>query len=445
VYELGNGQLGLPELRTLIENTPLEPGRSHSVEVEHLFPELGYKALRVTARRLRGDTGDETLILLSILDVTEQKRTKYELQACEDKYRTLVDTAQDGIWTIDHSGITTFANASMAAMLATTPGRMIGEPSFEYVFEDDRARAAALFGKKMAGDREPFEFRLRRSDGSWFWVSAVGAPFHTASGESAGLLGTFRDITERKLAEEAALRYADEIARSSADLQHFAHVRSHDLREPLRTMRAYAQLMKRRYAGRLDSEADAFLEFIAGGAETMDKLVTDLLSYSTAVERDGSATTGKVNLKNSLDWAQKNLQTRISQAGAQIDSGDLPAVYGDELQLVQLFQHLLSNSLKFRRLDDPPRVRISAELQGNEWIIAVTDNGIGIPREYWDQVFGIFKRLHGREIPGTGIGLAICRKITENHRGRIWVDSEPGRGATFFFSIPTAQPSAEAA
>src|SRR5690606_12438379 len=159
---------------------------------------------------------------------------------------------------------------------------------------------------------------LRRADGSWFWASAVGAPFGGACAESVGLLGIFRDITERKLAEEVAVQQANELARSSADLQHFAYVRSHDLREPLRTMRAYAQLLIRRYAGRLDSEADTFLDYIAGAADRMDKLVGDLLSYSTAVERSGNSLTRAVDLKASLDWAQRNLQTRISQAGAEI-------------------------------------------------------------------------------------------------------------------------------
>ena len=339
---------------------------------------------------------------------------------------------------IDQSGTTAFVNDNMARMLATTPSRMIGKPSFDYVAEDNKAQAVELFSKKIQGDREPFECRLQREDGSQFWASVAGAPFYGAAGECVGLLGTFRDISERKLAEEAAVRHADELARSNADLQNFAHVRSHDLREPLRTMRAYSQLLQRRYAGQLDLQADAFLEYIANGAEKMDKLVTDLVTYSRAVERDGGALE-QVELKKSVAWARENLRTRIVQAGAEIDCDELPTVYGDELQLVQLFQNLLSNSLKFRRPEEPPRVRISAELHGSEWIIAVSDNGIGVPPEHQDRIFGIFKRLHGREIPGTGIGLAICRKIAQNHRGRIWVDSEPGRGATFFFSIPTEQ------
>ena len=445
LYKLANGQWRLPELRMLLEDKSLAQRPFQGVDLAHVFPEVGYKALHVRATRVGGETSGNPLILLTIQDVTEHIRTSDELHIAEEKYRTLVDTVQDGIWTIDDAGITTFANASMAAMLGTTPERMVGQPSFEYVFEEDRERALELFGKKMMGDREPFEFRLRRADGSCFWASVGGTPFHTASGSSVGLLGTFRDITDRKLAEEAAVRHADELARSTADLEHFAHVRYHDLREPVRTMSTYAQLLIRRYRGRLDSEADSFLEFIASGAERMEKLIGDLLSYSRAVERDGNATSGKVDLKKSVDWAQKNLQTRINEANAEISSGDLPVVNGDEVQLVQLFQHLLSNSLKFRRGEEPPRVRISAELHDNEWIIAVSDNGIGIPREHRERIFGIFKRLHGREIPGTGIGLAICRKIAENHRGRIWVDSEPGQGATFFFSVPAEQPTAGAA
>jgi len=346
-----------------------------------------------------------------------------------------VDTAQDGIWTIDASGNTTFASHSMAAMLGATVGDMIGKPSFAYVFEEDVPHASELFSRKVEGDREPFEFRLRRKDGSWFWASVTGTPFHNARGETTGLLGTFRDITERKLAEEAVARHADELARSTAALEHFSHITSHDLREPLRSIRSYAQLMIRRYGGKLDSDANDFLGFIAAGAERMDKLVQDLVMYSQATERDGSIT-ADVDLAKTLEWARKNLATRIADTSAAIEHANLPIVCGDELQLVQLFQNLLSNAIKYRRPDEPPRVQISAELQDGEWVVAVRDNGIGIPRDKWEHIFGIFKRLHGPEIPGTGIGLSICRRIAQNHRGKMWVTSEPGEGSTFYFSMP---------
>jgi PAS domain S-box-containing protein len=406
-----------------------------SLELEQTLPQTGCKVSRLSARKVARRGLQRPLILVTLLDVTERKRLADDLHASEERYRTLVDTAQDGVWTIDATGNTTFANRSMATMLATTAEEMIGKPSFTYVFEEDLQRAADLFRNKVAGDREPFEFRLRRADGSWFWASVTGSPFHNASGQTTGLLGTFRDITEHKLAEAAATLYADELARSTADLQHFAYVTSHDLREPLRTMRVYAQLLLRRYAGELDSDPDRFLKFIECAADRMDKLVHDLLAYSQAAERDGNLA-AEVDLKTALSWAKKNLATRIADTAAEIEHADLPAVYGDELQLVQLFQHLLSNAIKYRRPVEPPRVHISAELKNGDWVVTVSDNGIGIPRHRWDYIFGIFKRLHGPEIPGTGIGLAICRKIAQNHGGNISVTSEPGRGSKFFVTIP---------
>lgn len=438
VYELGNAQWDVPKLRGLLEDVLPTNGRFEDVDVAHTFPAIGYKVMRLSGRKLERRPSQQPLILLAIVDVTERERALDALHASEERYRTLVETAQDGIWTIDGAGNTTFANPSMARMLGTTVEEMIGQPSFAYVFEEDADRASELFGEKMSGAREPFEFRLRRKDGSWFWASVAGAAFHNARGEPVGLLGAFRDITERKLAEEAAARHADELARSNADLQHFAHATSHDLREPLRTMCAYAQLLLRQYGGKLDDDADQFLGFIAAGAERMDKLINDLLSYSQATERDGCVVR-PVELQKTVDWARKNLATTIKEAGAEIAHDPLPTVNADELQLVQMFQNLLSNAVKYARPGEPPRVHIAAQLRGNEWIVTVRDNGIGVPADKREHIFGIFKRLHGPEIPGTGIGLAICRKIAENHGGRIWVDSHPDGGSVFSFSIPVAE------
>lgn len=423
-----------PHVQQLLLTPLSSEKKSGSLDVEHTDASLGRRIFRLSAQQWIGES-HQRLSAVTIVDVTEQTRLTDDLYACEERYHTLVDTAQDGIWTIDANGYTTFANRSMATMLGTSAEEMIGKPSFRYVFDEDVERAAELFQSKVAGNREAFEFRLRRADGSLFWASVTGDAYHNARGEVVGLIGTFRDISDQKLAEEAVARHADELARSTADLQHFAYVTSHDLREPLRTMRVYAQLLMRRYVGRLDPEADRFLKFIESGADRMDKLVHDLLTYSQATERDGSIT-AEVHLQKALDWAKKNLATPIANSAAEIGEAELPVVWGDELQLVQLFQHLLSNAIKYRRPGQPPRINISAEQKDGAWVVAVSDNGIGIPQQKWDHVFGIFKRLHGPEIPGTGIGLAICRRISQNHGGKIWVQSDPGRGSTFFFTIP---------
>ncbi len=328
----------------------------------------------------------------------------------------------------------------MAAMLGTTVGEMIGKPSFAYVFEEDVPHASELFRRKVEGDREPFECRLRRKDGSWFWASIAGTPFHNARGETTGLLGTFRDITERKLAEEAVARHADELARSTAALKRLAHnvarssraVAKHEVRF------MYYELMIRRYGGKLDSDANDFLGFIATAAERMDKLVQDLVMFSQATERDGSIT-ADVDLAKTLEWARKNLATRISDTSAAIEHADLPVVRGDELQLVQLFQNLLSNAIKYRRPDEPPRVQISAELQDGEWVVAIRDNGIGIPRDKWEHIFGIFKRLHGPRFPEQA---SDCRfaaespKITAERCGHLRARREVRRSSS---TMPAAE------
>ena len=240
---------------------------------------------------------------------------------------------------------------------------------------------------------------------------------------------------ERKRAEAALVQQAEDLARSNADLQQFAYVTSHDLQEPLRTMIVFSQMLTKRYGGQLDADADEFLAYIVSGAQRMQGLVDSLLAYSRVVNVD-TMPFAPLALHAALRWATMNLQTIINETQADITSEELPTVRADQVQLVQLFQNLISNGIKYRRPEESPRVHISAQRCGDEWVIAVRDNGIGIPREYAERIFGVFKRLHGNDIPGTGIGLAICRGIVEKHGGRIWVDSELGQGSVFYFSLP---------
>ncbi len=240
---------------------------------------------------------------------------------------------------------------------------------------------------------------------------------------------------ERKQAEEVLARQAQELARSNADLQQFAYVTSHDLQEPLRSMISFSQLLSRRYRGRLDSEADEFLGFIVSGALRMKGLVEALLAYSRVVNVETMPFV-PVPLESALHWATMNLQTVIDESHTSVTSDELPTVLADQVQLVQLFQNLVHNAIKYRKSDVLPHIHLSAERRGQEWVISVKDNGIGIEPEYIDQVFGVFKRLHGKEIPGTGIGLAISKRIVEKHGGRLWAESEYGRGSTFYFSLP---------
>jgi len=242
------------------------------------------------------------------------------------------------------------------------------------------------------------------------------------------------DVLEARVAERTA-----DLARSNAELEQFAYIASHDLQEPLRMVSSYVQLLERRYKGKLDQDADEFIGYASEGALRMQRLINDLLAYSRVGTRGKSFE--EVDLEAALAQALDNLLLAIKEKNASITHDPLPAVYGDSGQLTQVFQNLVDNAIKFRR-EEAPRVHVSARLEGNDCICSVQDNGIGIAPEYLNRLFVLFQRLHTRkEYPGTGIGLAICKRIVERHGGRIWVESSPGEGSTFYFAIPRTQRS----
>ena len=250
------------------------------------------------------------------------------------------------------------------------------------------------------------------------------------------LIGQFM---ERTRAEKAAQQHATDLARSNADLEQFAYVASHDLQEPLRMVASYTQLLARRYQGKLDADADAFIGFAVEGATRMQRLIQDLLAYSRVGTRGGEFVATDCNAL--VDQVVADLAaTIIEDSGASVTRGDLPCVVADPSQLGQVFQNLIVNAIKYHG-DEPPRVHIAAERQESAWLLTVRDNGIGIDPQYHQRIFVIFQRLHSRaDYPGTGIGLAICRKVVERHGGRIWVESELGRGAAFCFTLPAIKP-----
>jgi len=272
------------------------------------------------------------------------------------------------------------------------------------------------------------------------WLHTKKIPIHDDDGRPAFLLGISEDITEVRQARLSLERTTEELRRSNEELERFAYVASHDLKEPLRTMSGFAELMRRRYAGRLDDRADRWLAHIIDGSSRMHVLIDDLLRYSKTGREELTMT--PVDTAALVDDITDALGAAIEEAGARLTRGALPTVLGSRSLLRQLFQNLIGNALKFRA-ERPPVVEVSAAREGRDWVFTVRDNGVGIAPRHLDLIFGLFQRLAGRDVPGSGLGLAISRRIVERHGGRIRVTSTPGEGAAFHFNLPAATPLSE--
>lgn len=340
----------------------------------------------------------------------------------------------DMLGTIDFEGRFRDLNPAWERNLGYTSEELRSRPFEDFVHPDDRDATRDETSRLEAGaPTVNFENRCRHKDNSYRWFSWTAA----ASADDQLIYAAARDITQSKLAQMKLSDQAAELERSNKELEQFAYVASHDLQEPLRSVASYVQLLARRYKGKLDKDADDFINFAVEGSERMKTLINDLLSYSRV------ATQGKeqkrVDLESVLDIVLKNLQLVVENTGARISHQSFPAVLADDVQMVQLFQNLINNAIKFHG-KEAPMVQIAAKREGGRWLISVRDNGIGIDPQHNDRIFVIFQRLHSRgEYPGTGIGLAVCRRIVERHGGRIWVESEPGHGSTFLFTLPALE------
>jgi signal transduction histidine kinase len=298
--------------------------------------------------------------------------------------------------------------------------------------------------KALHHAHQPFhDFEFGRPVGSRgpIWLSVSGEPVFDAEGRFKGYRGVGRDITRRKqnqaelrAAHDELEKKARELERSNEELQQFAYVASHDLQEPLRMISSYTQLLERRYGSKFDQDAKEFMGFIVDGAARMKQLIEDLLSYSRVGTR--AREFRQVDMEGVLLKALANLRGALEAGNASVTHDPLPAVMGDETQLIQLLQNLVGNALKFRG-SEATRVHLHADERDDAWEFSVRDNGIGIEPQYFERIFLMFQRLHSRaDYPGTGIGLTICKKIIDRHNGRIWVESKPGEGTTFRFTIP---------
>jgi len=362
-----------------------------------------------------------------------------DLRQSEARFRSLTGLSSDWYWEQDDEYRLTFMSSRFIERTGIDPAPYIGRRRWDQpapnLSESDWARHRAQLER-----HEPFfDFEIERvtPDGNSVWLSVTGEPVFEDR-KFRGYRGVGTDITERKRGQ-AVLRAAyDELARSNAELQQFAYVASHDLQEPLRMIGSYTQLLERRYGDKLDSDAREFMDFIVDGATRMKQLIEDLLAYSRVGTRGKELR--RVPAQGALDRALVNLRAAIEASDAQITHDALPEVSADDTQLTQLFQNLIGNAIKFRKKEAPVRVHVGVQDSGDEWRFSVSDNGIGIEAQYYERIFMVFQRLHTREeYAGTGIGLAICKKVIDRHRGRIWVESASGKGSTFIFTLPKTQ------
>jgi PAS domain S-box-containing protein len=386
------------------------------------------------------DASGEVRFAVSVLqDVTEQKLAEKALRQSEERFRVLTETIPNLVWTATPEGRAVYLSRQWLDYTGQTEKQAADGGWMAVVHPDDAEQAARRWAEAVSSGRN-FEalHRLRRHDGEYRWHISRGLALLSDSGEVLRWFGTSTDIQDQKDVEGELRKMNDLLNRSNQDLQHFAFAISHDLQEPLRMVSSFTEILARRLEDRLTPDIADYVEYIKENTTRMRQMINDLLMYSRVTHEEETAIAQTAESQPALMWAIGNLTRAIEESGAVIVGTDLPAVAVDFGRVTQLFQNLLSNSIKYRS-DKPVRIEVSATDAGDKWRFCVADNGIGIGAEYHERIFGVFKRLHGREVPGTGIGLALCRRIVERYGGQIWVESEPGQGSKFYFTFPKSE------
>jgi PAS domain S-box-containing protein len=372
-----------------------------------------------------------------ILDITERKKAEQKLKDSEQKFRTISEQSLAGILILQDYEVK-YANQKGADLLGTSIDEMKAwqvKDFLKCIHPEDLNIILKPLKKREKGFNsflDQVEYRIIRKNGQVIWLNSYSKIF-TFDGKPADLVISI-DITDRKKAEQKLKETIEDLARINAELEQFTYIASHDLKEPLRMISSFAHLLEKRYKDKLDEDANDFISFITEGVLRMQDLINNLLDYSKIgkLHREFE----RVDLNDVLKDVIDNLRQLINETNAEIINDSLPSIYGDKYQLLQVFQNLISNAIKFRGIDSP-LISISANPDGKHWVFSISDNGIGIDSKDLERIFIIFKRLHTTgKYEGTGIGLAICKKIVEYHRGKIWVESELGKGSTFYFSIP---------
>ncbi len=412
----------VPTVLEAVRNSPA----TATVSFRFLHADGHWVFVEMNRRLVTDSQGNPRGAVVVSRDVTDRRKA-------EDRFRLLADHAPVGIY-IAQDRKFVYVNPQFSRFTGYTEDELIGMDPSSLVVPEDRVQVRENAVRALkAGRPFDYEYRIHNKAGETRWImeSVVSIDYH---GKRASL-GNYVDITERKRAEEAQKHTLADLERSNEELAQFAYVASHDLQEPLRMVASFTQLLSRRYKGQLDEDADEFIRFAVDGVTRMQNLINDLLAYSRVGTRGGAMELTEAD--HILDRVCADLAATIEESGAVVNRGELPSVWVDPTQFGQLIQNLVANAIKYRTPGRAPEVTVSAVHEAGAWRFTVKDNGIGIAPDYFERIFIIFQRLHGKEdYEGTGIGLAICKKIVERHAGHIWVESEPHAGSAFHFTIP---------
>lgn len=439
----------LKELSTNIENTIQDRINKMATTQEQLQQQLRD---RQRSERMMAMQAKELERSKDVLELHVQNRT-LEIQKVQQRYESMLNSAGEGIYGLDLQGRINFVNPATAAITGWRPEEMIGRWEGE-VFRHDTSNLTRVTDST---DRSRSDCELfYRRDGSTFPVEYTCAPI-TECNREIGTVVVFKDITERKRAEDTLSRKAAELARSNAELEQFAYVASHDLQEPLRKIQAFGDRLKAKVDAVGLQDGRDYLDRMQGAAARMSTLISDLLTFSRVIS--ASQPFVSVDLNIVAKGVLSDLEVRIEQTKAKVEVGSLPAIEADPMQMRQLLQNLIGNALKFQPPDAQPHIQITAQILKNPFAgspeedpyaeqceLTVQDNGIGFDEKYSEKIFAVFQRLHGRtEFEGTGVGLAVCRRITDRHGGTIRAQSKAGEGAKFIVTLPVRHPKKEQA
>lgn len=407
-------------------------------ECEHILANGSTAIVDFSLKPIFDEAGKVIMLIPEGRDISDRKTAEVQLRQQEEFLQSIYNGTEQAIFVVDiaDDGELRYTSFNpVSEQYSGVTNAYIHEKTPEEAFGEDLGSTIRQNYKRclQAGTSIVYEEQLN-FEARIIWTLTTLAPLRDERGQIYRIIGTATDITNRKTAELELQQQKQDLARSNNELQQFAYVASHDLQEPLRMITSYLELLERRYKGQLDAKADRFIAYAVDGAARMQILIDDLLKYSRVGSR--SHTLEQVDCGAILQHALRNLQVAIVESKATITHSALPEVNANITQLTQLFQNLIGNAIKFRR-QDPPEIQIGVKQTDGKWLFSVQDNGIGIESQYCDRIFAIFQRLHNRtDYPGTGIGLAICKKIVERHGGTLWVESTLNKGSTFYFTLP---------